>query len=64
MLINFLFKGVCGGIRLCETCHQDVTKCLGHYGYIDLQLPVFHIGFFRSIVIVLQTICKVNQFRF
>ncbi|CAF1214927.1 unnamed protein product [Adineta steineri] len=50
--------GVCGGKRLCETCHQDVTKCLGHYGYIDLQLPVFHIGFFRSITVVLQTICK------
>ncbi|CAF1024738.1 unnamed protein product [Rotaria sordida] len=50
--------GVCGGKRLCDTCHQDVTKCLGHYGYIDLQLPVFHIGFFRSIIVVLQTICK------
>ncbi|CAF3739658.1 unnamed protein product [Rotaria sp. Silwood1] len=50
--------GVCGGKRICDTCHQDVTKCLGHYGYIDLQLPVFHIGFFRSIVVVLQTICK------
>ncbi|CAF0881239.1 unnamed protein product [Adineta ricciae] len=50
--------GVCGGKRQCETCHQDVTKCLGHYGYIDLQLPVFHIGFFRSITVVLQTICK------
>ncbi|CAF0768130.1 unnamed protein product [Didymodactylos carnosus] len=50
--------GVCGANRTCETCFQDVNKCLGHFGYIDLQLPVFHIGFFRSIIVVLQTICK------
>ena len=54
-------QGVSGGKKHCETCNQDVMKCIGHYGYIDLQLPVFHIGFFRSIIVVLQTICKVSE---
>jgi len=48
---------------------------VGHFGYIDLELPVFHVGYFRSIISLLQTICKKcahvlledsekNQFRF
>lgn len=31
---------------------------MGHFGYIDLELPVFHVGYFRSIICILQTICK------
>lgn len=25
---------------------------------MDLELPVFHVGYFRSIICILQTICK------
>lgn len=31
---------------------------MGHFGYIDLELPVFHVGYFRNIINILQTICK------
>ena len=44
--------------RNCETCGEDLYKCIGHYGYIDLELPVFHVGYFRCIIQVLQCICK------
>ncbi|BES88214.1 Hypothetical protein polymerase [Nesidiocoris tenuis] len=42
----------------CASCGKGMNDCIGHYGYIDLQLPVFHIGYFRSVINILQTICK------
>ncbi|XP_066147818.1 DNA-directed RNA polymerase III subunit RPC1 [Euwallacea fornicatus] len=42
----------------CQTCGKNLNDCVGHYGYIDLELPVFHVGYFRSIISLLQTICK------
>ncbi|KAK3608217.1 hypothetical protein CHS0354_039236 [Potamilus streckersoni] len=42
----------------CETCGKSLADCIGHYGYIDLELPCFHIGFFRTTITVLQMICK------
>jgi DNA-directed RNA polymerase III subunit RPC1 len=41
------------------TCHRKLADCSGHYGYIPLRLPVFHIGYFRAVISVLQCICKV-----
>ena len=38
----------------CLTCNNSFTKCAGHYGYIRLELPVFHIGYFKDILHVLQ----------
>lgn len=42
----------------CATCGKGLSDCIGHYGYIDLGLPIFHIGYIRSVIAVLQTICK------
>ncbi|KFM60620.1 DNA-directed RNA polymerase III subunit RPC1, partial [Stegodyphus mimosarum] len=42
----------------CATCGKQVSDCIGHFGYIDLKLPVFHVGYFRSTITILQTICK------
>ena len=42
----------------CHTCGEELADCIGHFGYIDLELPVFHVGYFRSIINVLQCICK------
>lgn len=44
--------------RSCETCGKALADCVGHYGYLDLELPVFHVGFFRSTIVILQTVCK------
>ncbi|XP_068158672.1 DNA-directed RNA polymerase III subunit RPC1 [Drosophila tropicalis] len=43
---------------VCETCGQGLNECIGHFGYMDLALPVFHIGHFRSTINILQMICK------
>jgi DNA-directed RNA polymerase III subunit RPC1 len=44
----------------CDTCGKALADCIGHYGYIDLELPVFHVGYFRSTIVILQNICKVS----
>ena len=50
----------------CITCEKPLSDCVGHYGFIDLELPVFHIGYFRAVINILQSICKVeiNMFYF
>ncbi|XP_048419560.1 DNA-directed RNA polymerase III subunit RPC1 isoform X2 [Stegostoma tigrinum] len=45
--------------RPCETCGKNLADCIGHYGYIDLELPCFHVGYFKAIIGILQMICKV-----
>jgi len=50
--------GVSDKVSTCETCKLKLVDCAGHYGYIQLALPVFHIGFFRHTLHVLQCICK------
>uniref|UniRef100_A0A672PUR2 DNA-directed RNA polymerase subunit n=1 Tax=Sinocyclocheilus grahami TaxID=75366 RepID=A0A672PUR2_SINGR len=44
--------------RPCETCGKSLADCLGHYGYLDLELPCFHVGYFKAIIGILQMICK------
>ncbi|KAK6759531.1 hypothetical protein RB195_021237 [Necator americanus] len=42
----------------CKTCGRLLADCVGHFGYIDLDFPVFHVGFFKLTIQVLQCICK------
>lgn len=44
----------------CETCGLALADCVGHYAYIKLVLPVFHIGYFKHCLGILQCICKVS----
>lgn len=37
---------------------KKLAECAGHFGYIQLELPVFHAGYFRHTLGVLQCICK------
>jgi len=47
----------------CETCGLKQQDCIGHFAHIKLCLPVFHIGYFRSSIVILQCICKVWDVR-
>ena len=42
--------GVSSKRAVCETCGQGLADCTGHFGYIRLELPVFHIGYFKATV--------------
>ena len=50
--------GVSDKVSSCATCKRKLVDCAGHFGYIKLALPVFHIGFFRHTLNLLQCICK------
>ena len=39
-----------------------MIDCEGHFGHISLELPVFHIGYLKSIYNILQKICKVKVY--
>lgn len=53
-------QGTSDKAALCETCGQKMADCVGHYAYIRLVLPVFHIGYFKMVITMLQDICKVR----
>ncbi|GAB7350023.1 hypothetical protein MBLNU459_g0697t1 [Dothideomycetes sp. NU459] len=42
----------------CEQCKEDLKNCNGHFGHIRLALPAYHIGYFKKIIEILNTICK------
>ncbi|XP_035735078.1 DNA-directed RNA polymerase III subunit RPC1-like isoform X1 [Vespa mandarinia] len=50
--------GTCSNANNCGSCGKSLNECIGHFGYIDLELPVFHVGYFRAIIGILQSICK------
>ena len=47
------------GLR-CKTCGQRVgkDKCPGHFGHIDLAMPVVHVGFVKTIRNSLRSTCR------
>ncbi|PRP89125.1 polymerase (RNA) III (DNA directed) polypeptide A [Planoprotostelium fungivorum] len=42
----------------CRTCGLKMQDCIGHFGYVSLGLPVFHIGYYKNIIAVLNMVCK------
>ena len=40
--------------------HLKSLDCAGHMAYIRLVLPVFHVGYFKQTITILQDICKVR----
>ncbi|KAL2754016.1 hypothetical protein ACRALDRAFT_1075933 [Sodiomyces alcalophilus JCM 7366] len=42
----------------CATCLESLQNCTGHFGHVRLPLPVFHIGYLRFVIMILQDICK------
>lgn len=51
--------GISGKIGICETCGESLIQCNGHFGFVKLALPAFHIGYLKMVISVLQDICKV-----
>ena len=50
--------GISDKKSLCQTCHKNLNDCIGHFGLMELQLPSYHIGYFKSVQQILQMICK------
>ncbi|HYR81728.1 MAG TPA: DNA-directed RNA polymerase subunit A', partial [Thermoplasmata archaeon] len=45
------------GLR-CKTCGGKVDDCPGHFGHIDLAMPVIHVGYVKDIKKLLQATCR------
>ena len=45
------------GLR-CKTCGCKVDECPGHFGHIDLAMPVIHVGFIKDIKSLLECTCS------
>ncbi len=45
------------GLR-CKTCGNKVDECPGHFGHIDLAMPVIHVGYVKEIKKLLQSTCR------
>lgn len=52
-------QGISSKSGVCKTCELPLKDCVGHFGQLVLALPVFHIGYFRLVINILQNICKV-----
>ena len=42
----------------CRTCGGRVNECPGHFGIIELAMPVVHVGYAKEIKRLLQTTCR------
>jgi DNA-directed RNA polymerase II subunit RPB1 len=50
--------GVTDSTRLCATCEQRSTFCPGHFGHIELAVPVFYYQFMQNYVRkILKCVC-------
>lgn len=59
-VINGLFDprmGVIDRGPKCATCHQKSEMCPGHFGHIELALPVYHMHFIDKVVKILPCVC-------
>ncbi len=45
------------GMR-CRTCGLNVGQCVGHFGYIDLVRPIYHVLYVKLIYKILKNICS------
>ncbi|XP_053689355.1 DNA-directed RNA polymerase I subunit RPA1 [Sabethes cyaneus] len=54
--------GPSGGGEVCTTCVKDISKCEGHFGHIEICLPVFNPFFVKSVYNLLR-ICCTSCFR-
>jgi DNA-directed RNA polymerase subunit A' len=45
------------GLR-CKTCGHKVDECPGHFGHIDLAMPVIHVGYTKLTKTLLKASCR------
>ena len=45
------------GLR-CKTCGRKVDECPGHFGHINLAMPVVHMGYVKMIKNLLRATCR------
>ena len=49
--------GPCDSCVKCETCTQNIEKCPGHFGYIELNERIVHPLFYKRVIAFLNCFC-------
>jgi DNA-directed RNA polymerase III subunit RPC1 len=47
---------------LCGTCNLGVLQCSGHFGHVPLELPLFHAGYFKQVMLILRFVPQTVSF--
>lgn len=55
--LSDLRMGVTNKRMKCETCMGDIAECPGHFGYLELAKPMFHIGFMKTVLSIMRCVC-------
>ncbi len=55
--INDLRMGTTDKRLRCATCKCNMSDCPGHFGFIHLVKPVFHVGFINQCLKLLKCVC-------
>ncbi len=42
----------------CRTCGNTAARCPGHFGHIELAVPIVHVEFTRIIYSILRAVCR------
>ena len=50
--------GVASKSAQCKSCEKRLQDCNGHFGHFKLVLPVYHVGYFKKVIQILQSVCK------
>lgn len=56
-LVNQYIGVIDPGLR-CKTCGGRMGECPGHFGHIDLEAPVIHVGYAKFIYRILAATCR------
>ncbi|RRT37668.1 hypothetical protein B296_00028880 [Ensete ventricosum] len=41
----------------CETCKANMAECPGHFGHLELAKPMFHVGFLKTVLLIMRCVC-------
>lgn len=54
-----LRMGTSNSSQICSTCNMKSSEngCCGHFGHINLEKPMYHIGFMQYVIKILSVVC-------
>lgn len=55
--LNDLQMGTCDRRMHCGTCRHDIIKCPGHFGHLDLAVPMYHVSMIPIVIKMLRCVC-------
>lgn len=55
--MNDLRMGTCDRRTYCATCRNDMIKCPGHFGHLDLATPMYHVSMMSTVLKILRCVC-------